>query len=191
MSVAEFVDFYIRYAIIPAWLLAGMADWACHRRTHIEANSGTKESALHLAQMLEVGVPLLVALVFQINALVICMMSVGLILHELTAFWDVRYARELRDITAVEQHIHSFLELLPIGAVTLVIGAHLAKVQSFLAEGTGGDFALSPSPVPPPYIAAVLAAAILFAAIPYAEELVRCIRHRRRALRCASHAPSE
>lgn len=183
MSVSEFVDAYLRYAIVPAWLIAGLADWACHRRAHIERNAGAKESAMHLAQMLEVGIPLLVALIFRINAIVIAIMLLGLILHEITALWDVHYAKQKRDIGTIEQHAHSFLELLPICAVTLVIGANAERVWRAIVHASPQDWTMSPSPVPLPYIGGVVTAAILFAVIPYGEELVRCVRHPRQAAR--------
>ncbi|VVE60029.1 hypothetical protein PCA31118_00097 [Pandoraea captiosa] len=178
MGVADFIDMYIRYGIIPVWLVAGFADWLCHRRTHIEANAGTKESVMHIAQMLEVGVPLMVALIFEINLSVILIMVAGLVLHEATALWDVSYARQRREITAVEQHIHSFLELLPICAVTLIIGANLEPIRNAILGHGPRHFALTTSHVPLAYIGAVVVAAVLFAALPYAEELMRCVRYR-------------
>ncbi|AJP58086.1 hypothetical protein UC34_16130 [Pandoraea vervacti] len=191
MGVADFIDMYIRYGIIPVWLMAGFADWLCHRRTHIEANAGAKESVMHLAQMLEVGIPLMIALIFEIDPGVILIMVVGLVLHEVTALWDVSYARQRRDITAIEQHIHSFLELLPICAVTLVIGANLETVRNAIFSSGPQPFALTPSHVPLTYVGGVLAAALLFAALPYAEELIRCLRYSRgsRSRVGAKHLP--
>ncbi|ANI21756.1 hypothetical protein AB870_03055 [Pandoraea faecigallinarum] len=188
-NVADFVDMYIRYGTIPVWLLAGFADWMCHRRTRIEANAGAKESVMHIAQMLEVGIPLMVALVFQVNMTVILIMLAGLVLHEVTALWDVSYARHLRDISALEQHIHSFLELLPICAVTLIVGANLAQIRDAIVGNAPQSFALTLSHVPLPYTAAVVVAAALFAGVPYAEELIRCLRYRRNPRRNTAADP--
>ncbi|VVD98289.1 diguanylate cyclase [Pandoraea nosoerga] len=184
VDVKEFVDLYIRYWIIPLWLLAGFADWMCHRRTHIERNAGARESVLHLAQMFEVGIPLLVALVFRINVTVMAIMVLGLILHEITALWDVSYARQRRELTAFEEHVHSFLELLPITAVTLVIGANFDQLRALPPEPAGDRFSLTLSTTSPGYLAGALSAAVLLAGIPYCEELVRCLRYRARQAPC-------
>ncbi|KKJ01741.1 diguanylate cyclase, partial [Burkholderia gladioli] len=56
------IDAYLRYGVLPVWLAAGLADWWCHRRSRIEATSGLRVSLLHLAQLAEVGIPLLAAL---------------------------------------------------------------------------------------------------------------------------------
>lgn len=73
------------WAVLPLWFIAGVADWACHRATAIECTSGTRESALHLLMLAEPGVPLLAALVFEVNALVL---AVGLL-----ASWRTRPRR--------------------------------------------------------------------------------------------------
>ena len=39
--------------VLPIWIGAGVADWRCHRRTHIERTAETKESLIHAAMMLE------------------------------------------------------------------------------------------------------------------------------------------
>src|SRR5690606_5325164 len=62
------------YFVMPLWLLAGFADWFCHRASQIETTSGPKESLLHLLQFSEVGVPILAALFLEINAGIIALM---------------------------------------------------------------------------------------------------------------------
>src|SRR5690606_36994995 len=57
--------YYLLYFLLPLWLLAGFADWLCHRRARISLNAGPKESLLHLLMLLEVSVPLLLALFFE------------------------------------------------------------------------------------------------------------------------------
>lgn len=58
----------LMYFIVPLWLIAGFADWLCHRASHIEKTAGVKESALHLLQFAEIGLGLLAALFLEINA---------------------------------------------------------------------------------------------------------------------------
>ena len=104
----------LMYFILPVWLAAGFADYLCHRATSIETTSGPRESLLHLLQFAEMAVPTFAAIFLEINALVILVMIVCLLLHEATAIWDVSYAYPLREITPTEQHVHSFLEMLPL-----------------------------------------------------------------------------
>src|SRR3954465_14280740 len=73
------------YFILPLWLLAGFADYLCHRASRIESTSGYRESLLHLLMLIEIGVPLLAAIFFEINALIIATMIVGFVVHQLTA----------------------------------------------------------------------------------------------------------
>jgi hypothetical protein len=49
------------------WLLAGVADWACHRRTGLERTTGVKESLLHLLMIAQVGLGVLAVLFLEIN----------------------------------------------------------------------------------------------------------------------------
>jgi hypothetical protein len=102
------------YFVLPLWLAAGFADYLCHRTAHIESNSGWTESLLHLLQFAELAVPVLAALFFEINTSIILIMIVCLVLHELTAIWDVSYATATREVTPTEQHVHSVLEMLPL-----------------------------------------------------------------------------
>ena len=89
------------YFILPRWLLAGFADYLCHRASRIELTSGYKESLLHLLMLAEIGIPLLAAIFFEINALVIAAMIIGFVLHQLTAWWDTTYASRKRPITPI------------------------------------------------------------------------------------------
>lgn len=96
----------LMYFVLPVWLAAGFADWLCHRATHIESTTGAKESVIHLLMFAEVGVPLLAAIFFEINAGIILLMIVAFFVHEATALWDVSYAVGGRKVTPFEQHVH-------------------------------------------------------------------------------------
>ena len=48
----------LMYFVVPVWLMAGFADWLCHRATNIEITSGAKESVIHLLLFAEVRGPL-------------------------------------------------------------------------------------------------------------------------------------
>src|SRR5947209_5834508 len=106
MQVAALLQHFLMYLVVPVWLLAGIADYFCHRSARIEQTSGVFESLLHLLQFGQVGLPLLAALTLEINAGVLLLMLAGLVLHQATAVWDVRYANDTRGVAPVEQHIH-------------------------------------------------------------------------------------
>ena len=62
----------------------------------------------------EVGLPLLALLFLEPDALVLGLLLAGFLLHEPTALWDVTYASSRRRVPPFEQHVHSFLEILPL-----------------------------------------------------------------------------
>lgn len=183
MDPALLVRHCLLYVILPLWVLTGLIDYFLHKRTQIEETSGTKESILHFLQLGEAGVPLVLALLFEVNALIVAVMLVALIVHEATALWDVTYAHTRRYISPWEQHIHSFLEVLPIMAISFVTVLYW---NQFLASfGLGPEaprFVFEPkaSPLPSAYLATLFASIMIFIALPYGEELWRCISTSRR-----------
>ncbi|EJO61292.1 diguanylate cyclase [Burkholderia multivorans] len=178
MSATELADGYLRFFVLPLWIAAGFVDWLCHRRSQIASTSGLRESLLHVAQLVEVGIPLLVALLFEIDLTVLALMAAGFVLHEFTALADVRYAVSRRDVSPFEQHVHSFLEMMPLVALSLIAWIVL---PARLRDGVqAADFALRWRPTEPLYIVVLLAAVLVFAVIPYAEECLRGWRYARR-----------
>lgn len=170
---------YLLYVLLPLWLLVGLADWYCHRRSDIAHTSGMRESAIHLLMLLEVGVPLQAALFLQINAGLILLMLGCAVLHEATALWDVSLAVRQRRVSPIEQHMHSFLELIPWMAISLVCLLHWDQASALLpGNWERAEFTLrrkQPS-LPAAYLAGILSATVLFAALPYLEELWRGYR---------------
>jgi hypothetical protein len=172
----------LMYFILPLWLAAGFADWLCHRASHIETTTGAKESLLHLLMFAEIGLPLLAAMFLEINGLIIAVMLLAFVAHEATALWDVSYATTARTVTPIEQHVHSFLEIIPLMALVSVVSRHW---QQFLAVfGMGSeplrtDLTLKSEPLPIVYIASILIMVLLFELLPYIEEFVRGLRANR------------
>ena len=173
----------LMYFVLPAWLVAGFADYLCHRAARIESTSGPKESLLHLLQFAEMAVPTLAAIFLEINALIILIMIVCLLLHEATAIWDVSYAYATRTVTPTEQHVHSLLEMLPLMGLLIIITLHW---QQFLALfGLGREtaqFGLRIKEGPPSalYVTIMLSLVLLFEVLPYLEEFVRTLAFARR-----------
>jgi hypothetical protein len=174
----------LMYFVLPLWLAAGFADYLCHRATSIETTSGPKESLLHLLQFSEMAVPTLAAIFLEINALVILVMIISLILHQLTAMWDVRYAYHRRQVTPIEQHVHSVLEMLPLTALLIVVALHWPQFAALFGAGTESadfSFRLKQPPLPWLYVTVMLALVLLFEVLPYGEEFMRTLRARRGA----------
>ena len=175
----------LMYFVLPLWLAAGFADYLCHRASSIETTSGPKESLLHLLQFAEMAVPTLAAIFLEINALIILVMVIALVLHQLTAMWDVRFAYHRREVTPTEQNIHSMLEMLPLAALLIVVALHWPQFLALFGAGTQtADFTLrlKEAPLPWLYVTAILTLVLLFEVLPYAEEFLRTIRARRKTM---------
>lgn len=173
---AEITRSFLLYFIVPLWTAAGVADWLCHRASHIEETSGTKESLLHLAMLIEAGIPVIAGMFLEINSWVFALMLASFLLHEATALWDVAYAVTLREVTPIEQHVHSFLELVPLMAISLVAILHWPQFLALFGRGrekAEHRFAAKQRPLPTGYVAAVTTALIGLEAVPYVEELLR------------------
>ena len=170
---------YMLYFLLPLWIVPGFADYLCHRRTKIETTSGIRESIIHLVMMTEVGIPVVLGMLLEINALVILLMIIAFFIHEATALWDVSYAVTRRSVTPVEQHVHSFLELLPFMAASFVICLHWSQFLALVGAGTEPArfvLQLKEPPLSTSYVVAILAGIAVFGGLPYAEEFWRCYR---------------
>jgi hypothetical protein len=166
----------LMYFVLPIWLAAGFADYLCHRASHIESTSGPKETLLHLLQLVEMAIPTLAAIFLEINALIIAIMIVCLLLHEATAIWDVSYAYRTREVRPVEQHVHSFLEMLPLMGLLVTVTLHWGQFLALFGLGQEQamwDLRLKEPPLPWAYVSLILTLVVFFEALPYLEELVR------------------
>jgi hypothetical protein len=177
MSTAILLQHFLMYVVVPAWLLAGVADYFCHRVARIEATSGAFESLLHLLQFAQVGIPMLAALFLEINAAVLLIMLVGLVLHQATAVLDVRYANDTRRVAPVEQHVHGMLEMTPAIATAIVTILNWPEFLSLFGIGEASfAFELKQPPLPTWYLWSVMLAVLVFGMLPYGEELLRTLR---------------
>ncbi|MFF5585875.1 diguanylate cyclase [Streptomyces hygroscopicus] len=170
---------FLMYGVMPLWFVPAVADWLMHRRTRIEHTSGTRESALHALMMTEAGVPVAMGLLARVNPLVLSVMGGAAIAHGATALWDVSLATGEREVGPVEQHIHSFLEVLPLSAMAFTCCLHWEQVRAALRGGDRPeDWKLLPkeNPLPARYLAAIGLGIGAFVVLPYAEEMKRCVR---------------
>jgi hypothetical protein len=173
------------YIVLPLWVLSGFADYLCHRATDIEHANGVKESMLHWIMLGEAGLPVLAAVFLKVNALVLAFAVVCLVAHEITGYLDLKLAMATRKVSALEQQIHSFLEIMPLTAMLLLCILHWRQAEALFGLGSqAADFSIQLKPFPgwavigPPALAF-----LVFAIVPYAEEFVRGLAAERRAAR--------
>lgn len=179
VNVAKVTQDFLMYVVVPLWITSGVADYLCHRATDIEHTTGAYESLLHLAMLVEMGVPTLAAMFLEITSPVLALMVASFVLHEATALWDVSYAVEHRNVTPLEQHVHSFLEMLPLMGLSFVAVLNWPEVMAMVGLGDrGADWSVrwKEEPLPTGYVVATLSAVALFNGLPYLEELWQDIR---------------
>jgi hypothetical protein len=187
------------YFVVPLWIAAGSADAACHRATDIETTSGPRESALHIIMLAEVGIPLMAAMFLEVTSPVLALLIASFILHELTALWDVSYAVKRREVTPIEQHVHSFLEMIPLMAASVTAILHWKQFLSLIGiRRDERDFRIMPKkrPLPLAYSAAVIVSVMLLEGLPYFHEFIRGVRatplrHLRRQIGSTPPPPQE
>jgi hypothetical protein len=177
------------YVVLPLWVIAGFLDYLCHRQSDIEHANGAKESIIHWMMLLEVGLPLVLAVFFRINALLLALMIACLVAHEITGYLDLKLAMATRKVTILEHQIHSALEMLPFAAILLVMALHWPQTQALFGFGLeAADFSLGSKQIPswgeilPP-----AAAFIVLVLVPYAEEIWRGCSVKRVRPHLASH----
>lgn len=152
----------LMYVVLPMWIVAGLIDWWCHRRTRIELTSGYRESAFHLIMFVQTGLGALAALLLQINLGLLVLSAFLFLLHEFTTWLELRFVIERRQINPFEQMIHSFMELLPLGAILLLVG---------LYDGSGEwNLQLKTEPVSTMYLAIIFMAVTFLNLVPLLEE---------------------
>ena len=178
-DTAEITRNFVLYFAMPLWQLMGFADYWCHRATRIERTSGLKESLLHALMLTEMAIPVTLCLYFEVTALVLLLMILIFFLHEATALWDIAYAAPRRDVWLVEQHIHSYLAVLPFMMGSFVICLNWNQFLSLFgagAEPARFDLAWRQPQFSLWYHAAMITSLLVFLVVPYAEEAWRCLR---------------
>jgi hypothetical protein len=106
-------------------------------------------------------------------------MIVFWMIHEATAVWDVSYAVERREVTPIEQYVHSYLGVLPLMSLVLVVVLNWSQFLALFGLGTEPPrytIAEKQPPLPWTYVSAILATVLLFEVLPYVEEFIRGLR---------------
>ena len=184
-SLAVLLWQLLALVLLPAWLLAGLADYVAHARTDIAHTSGVAESALHLLQTAQMGIPLLAVLFFEVNPLVLALLVAGVVAHTATAWLDLRYTAPRRHIPVWEQLVHGFLVFIPFMALAILVVLHWPAWQDLwrLAAAPPGSWTLAwrSPPFDGAVLASVLAASLVVGVAPGLLEFAHALAARRRS----------
>jgi 4-hydroxybenzoate polyprenyltransferase len=130
MELQAVITLVLIGVLYPMWLAAGFVDYWCHKRTDIEATSGRIESWLHVAQFASLGVALLALALFVVTPTSMLVLVAAVITHTVLAFIDVTYTTGRRYISPLEQHIHGYLDVLPVVAAFLILALHWTELRN-------------------------------------------------------------
>jgi hypothetical protein len=169
----------ILYGLLPLWGITGFIDWCCHRASAIEKTSGLKESLTHSLMGIQLGIPIFLGLFFRINVLILLICLVVLLTHALVAHWDVKYSAPLREISALETHVHSYMATIPLFLLSLIFVINWEVVLKLVTFDWRGQFSLSPTPslqLTSAYRRGYLIFMAVLCVFPYLEENLRCLR---------------
>ncbi|HEY9254310.1 MAG TPA: hypothetical protein VIP30_07225 [Stenotrophomonas sp.] len=101
------------YLLFLLWTGAGLADFALHRRSDLAHTSGLTESSLHLAQLSVMALAVLIWWALRPTWAAWGAVAALVMVHALVGYADTRSAWHKRDITPLEQHVHSVLDAVP------------------------------------------------------------------------------
>ncbi len=178
-STSDLLVKLILYGLLPLWGIAGLFDWACHRASGIERTSGLNESLMHSLMGVQLGIPIVLCLVFQVNELILILCVLAWVSHELVAHWDVHYATPLRRISIWEVHVHNYMATIPLYLMMLILIINWDTASKLLSGDFAGEFTLHRLAVPPGgsrYLSHYLLFMAVVCVVPYVEENLRCLR---------------
>jgi len=170
----------ILYGLLPLWGICGFIDWCCHRATRVERTSGLKESLIHSLMGVQLGIPIILCLLFEVNVLVLLICILMWLLHEVVAHWDVHYATPLRRISIWEVHVHNYMATVPLYLLMLIIVINWDVARQTFTLHWSGQLTLHRLAAPQGgtgYLSAYLAFMSVFCVFPYLEENIRCLRY--------------
>ena len=172
----------ILYGLLPLWGIAGFIDWCCHRATRVETTSGLKESLVHSLMGVQLGIPILLGLLFEINVLILLICCAMWLAHEVAAHWDVQYATPRRHISIWEVHVHNYMATVPLYLFMLIVILNWDVAVKAATFDWAGQFTFKRISTPhgsDSYLGAYLTFMTILCVFPYVEENLRCLRHAR------------
>jgi hypothetical protein len=176
----------ILYGLLPLWGITGFIDWCCHRATGIERTSGLKESLVHSMMGIQLGIPIVLCLLFYVNVLILLICFVAFLAHEFSAHYDVHYSAPLRRISIWEVHVHNYMATIPLYLLMLIVVLNWETVQKLVSFDWSGEFTLERVANPhggSHYLRNYLIFMGVLCGFPYIEENLRCLRARHSRVR--------
>ena len=166
----------ILYGCLPLWVIMGFCDYLCHRKARIEQTTGLRESLYHVVMGGQIGVPVFLGLLFEINVLLLLLALIMMVFHVWVAHNDVTYAIDMRRITIWETHTHSFLEVLPFVVLLLLVCKRWSAFVDLITFNWAGQLTLVPkaTPIGSEYILGYAGFMLVVGVAPYLEEVWRC-----------------
>lgn len=179
--MAEAAQLVFMGGVVPLLVLAGLADWACHRRTRIEATSGLTENIYHWLLFGEMGIAIAAVALLEVNAAMLLLVFAAFLAHELTTYLELHYTVPKRAVWPGEQMVHSLQEILPLAGLGLLAAHNWDQALALLGQREP-DFGLrwKEQPWPVEYLWGVAGAVFVLNIVPLAEESWRCVRPRPR-----------
>jgi hypothetical protein len=169
----------ILYGLLPLWGISGFIDWLCHRAARIEHTSGLKESLMHSVMGIQLGIPIVLCLTFQVNVLILLLCMAAWLMHEFVAHWDVAYATPRRQISIWEVHVHNYMATIPSYLLMLLFVINWETTQKLLTLDFAGEFTLRRHERPlggGSYLQNYLMFMTVLCVLPYIEENLRSLR---------------
>jgi hypothetical protein len=184
MNLEQAILGLILFGLLPLWMVAGFVDYLCHRASGIEFTTGVKECVLHIVMGFQVGIPVYLALICEVNVLITLLCLATLVAHEAVAIWDVRLATPVRRISTWETHAHAYLLTIPFYTFALVALRNWQVFVDTMTLDWSGQlaFVMRDAPIGPKgYMGYYFAVVFGLGLLPYGNELYRCIKVRNAA----------
>ena len=169
----------ILYGLLPLWGITGLIDWYCHRATHIETTSGLKESLIHSLMGIQLGIPIVLCIIFYVNVSVLLICIAAWLMHEVVAHYDVHYSAPKREISIWEVHVHNYMSTIPLYLLMLIVVMNWDMFINLITLNWAGHMQLRLIENPhgsPTYLKTYLIFMGITCVLPYVEENIRCLR---------------
>jgi hypothetical protein len=183
METGQLLINLLLFVFLPLWGIAGFVDWLCHRATHIETTSGLKESLMHTVMGIQVGIPIVLCILYRVNVLILLLCFAAWLLHEVVAHMDVKFASPRRKISIWEMHAHSYLATLPLFMLSIIAVINWPVVLDLVQFNWAGQLTLQRMEYEhgfDGYFAVYFSFMAFVCVFPYLEENVRCVVHQLR-----------
>jgi hypothetical protein len=138
-----------------------------------------KESLIHSLMGIQLGIPIVLCLVFYVNVAILLLCFVAFVAHEVVAHYDVYYSAPLRRISIWEVHVHNYMATIPLYLLMLIVVLNWETVQQLVSLDWAGQFVFRRVEQPhggSTYLRNYLIFMTVLCVFPYLEENVRCLR---------------